>query len=242
MYTTLFLCQAALQGLLLGWLLRIWRSTGALAAAVLLLPQLGLVYDNLVTGLGSVVGLGQTLEALSWPRFWIHWLMGSWLIIVTGAVLRMAGVAWARSRWVMGGFCLLTIALMAHELPHFWTESLQPVCEKGLVRYSTVVSAANACFAGQVPVPSGGPPLAALTACLIVIAGGLVLWLRRAFPWMFAGALLMLVSASPPLMKLKLDNLGEICIAGGVIWALARFASRRTPRDTTPAAVQHPAG
>mgnify|MGYP000890747883 CR=1 FL=1 len=68
----------------------------------------------------------------------------------------MAGIPWARRRWSMGAFCLLTALLMIHDLPHFWTESLHPVCEKGLVRYSTAVSAAAVCFPGQMAVPSGG--------------------------------------------------------------------------------------
>ncbi len=241
MYTTLFWCQAAMQFILFWWLVRIWRTTGAAAAAVLIVPQFGLVYDNLMVAAGSDIGLGPLLEALSWPRFWIHWLMGAWLIIAAGAVLRMAGVRRAQSRWAMGGFCLLTVALMAYDLPHFWSETLYPVCEKGLVRYSTAVSPKDFCFPDQVAL-SGGPPIAAIMTCLVVIACGIVLWRARRFPWMFLGALLMFLSASPPLMRLKLDNFGEVLIAGGVIWAVAAFAPRRAPRDEAAAPVQRPAG
>jgi hypothetical protein len=109
------------------------------------------------------------------------------------------------------------------------------------VRYSTSVSPAGFCYPDQVPA-LGGAPLAAVTACVVVIAAGIVLWRRRAFPWMFLGGLLMLISAAPPLMRLKLDNFGEVLIAGGCIWAIDRFAPRRTSRDSTAAPVQPTAG
>ena len=64
MYTILFLCQAVLQAILLWWLMRIWRATGALAAAVLLVPQLGLVYDNLVVATGHAM-MGLSLGPVS---------------------------------------------------------------------------------------------------------------------------------------------------------------------------------
>jgi hypothetical protein len=58
-----------------------------------------------------------------------------------------------------------------------------------------------------------------------VIATGAILWIRRGFPWMCLGGSLMLISALPPFMKLKLDNFGEVLIAGGCIWALAHFSA-----------------
>ncbi|MFO1427804.1 MAG: hypothetical protein U1F11_12705 [Steroidobacteraceae bacterium] len=227
MYTTLFLAQALLQGLLLAWLVRIRRRTGAAAAAVLMLPQLGLVYDNLMVALGSFIGLGPLLEALSWPRFWTHWFCGSWLIIACGSILRLAGFDWARRRWVMGAFCLLTAALMLHDLPEFWSNRLYPVCQFDLVRYSTSVAADKFCLPDQLVV-KGEPPFAAIVTSFVVIGTGIVLLARRGFPWMLAGAVLMLLSATPPAMPYKLDNLGEVLIAGGCIWAIARFARDRT--------------
>lgn len=226
MYTALFYVQAALQLALLWWLLRIRRDTGAVAAAVLLVPVAGLIYDNMVVALGSTLGLGSTLQNLSWPRFWIHWLVGSWMIIVSGSILRLAGISWARQRHVMGGFCLLTAGLMACELPQFWHAQLFPVCEKGLIRYATAVSTDKFCLANQVVV-KGEVPLPSVITALVVMACGAVLLWRRRFAWMLIGGLLMFVSASPLLARFKLDNLGEVLIAGGCTWAIARFASVR---------------
>jgi hypothetical protein len=225
MYTALFLFQSLLQLLLLVWLVRIWKRTGLAVAAAMFIPQFGLFYDNGMVGIGSFVGIGETLEALSWPRFWIHWLFGTWLIILCGAVLRLAQFEWAQPRWVMGAFCALTAALMAYDLPHFWRESLYPVCELGLERYSTTVGPDRFCFPDQVATPRSAPPWPSIITCLVVIATGAILWIRRGFPWMCLGGSLMLISALPPFMKLKLDNFGEVLIAGGCIWALAHFSA-----------------
>jgi hypothetical protein len=228
MYTALFVVQGLLHAVLLGWLLQLWRSTGAPAALVLLLPELGLIYDNLMVAAGRYIGLGPLLTALSWPRFWLHWACGAWLIIAAGSILRSAGFRWAQQPLGMGLFCVLTVALMGVDLPRFWTASLHPVCEFGLVRESASVAAGKFCSPDQQVVPSVFP-LASLVTCLVVIASGALLLARRGFPWMLAGALLMLATALPPLQPLKLDNLGEVLIAAGMVWAIARFARVEGP-------------
>lgn len=237
MYTALFWIQTLLHVLLVVWLVRIYRQSGLLAAAVLIVPQAGLVWDNGVVAAGSLIGIGETLKALSWPRFWVHWIFGTWLIIGCGAILRLAGVRWAQTRAGMLAFCLLTAALMIYDLPHFFRDQLYPVCEKGLVRYSTVVTADRLCFEGQALTPRGAPPYPSIIACLVVIATGVVLLVRRRFIWMLLGGVVMLLSAAPPGMKLKLDNLGEVFITGGVIWALATLTRGRArqplSRDST---------
>ena len=228
MYSELFLFQGLVQLLLLVWLVRLWRETGLAVALLLILPQFGLVYDNVLVGLGSRIGLGDTLEALSWPRFWMHWFSGAWLIIASGAILRLAGIPWAQQRGVMVAFCALTAAMMVIDLPYFWSvRELYPVCEFDLVRYSVQVPADALCSPDQQPVPGQGAPIPQVVTCLVVIAAGAVLAIKRRFPWVLLGALAMFVSALPPLSRLKLDNFGEILIAGGCIWGIAHFAGGR---------------
>jgi hypothetical protein len=200
---------------------------------VLLLPEAGLIYDNLVVALGRYVGIGPLLTALSWPRFWGHWVFGGWLIIASGSVLRHAGLTTARGPLGMAAFCLLTSLLMLLDLPHFWTSSLHPVCELGLVRDSLSVSPDKFCLPGQQAVPATFPRTAAVT-CFTVILCGALLALRRGFPWMLLGGLLMLAVSLPAAKPLKLDNLGEVLIMGGLIWALARFAAQ-APRPEVQA-------
>jgi len=227
MFTTLFLIQAGVQLLLLFWLVHIYKATGLAVALALFIPQFGLFYDNFIVGIGRFVGIGDFLKAISWPRFWIHWLFGAWLIIACGAILRLAGFAWAQHKGVMVAFCALTASLMVLDLPYFWTTNLYPVCEFDLVRYSVQVPARMFCFPDQVVVPGQGAPIASVITCLVVIGTGFVVMVKRRFPWMFAGGLLMLISAMPPLSAWKLDNFGEILIAGGCIWGIAHFAGAR---------------
>lgn len=227
----MFLAQAGLQLMLLGWLVRIYRETGLAVALMLMIPQFGLFYDNLIVGIGSWIGIGPLLEAISWPRFWIHWLMGAWLIIASGAILRLAGFAWAQKKAVMGAFCGFTVFWMIWDIPYFFTKSLHPVCEFGLVRYSVQVAADKFCLSTQTVVPGDGPPWPQLATCFVVIAAGALLAFKRRFPWMMLGGILMFISATPPFAAIKLDNLGEVFIAGGCIWAIAHFSRgrRRAP-------------
>lgn len=235
MYSELFLVQTLLQAVLFVWLWRIWKSTGLLIAALLLVPQFGLVWDNLIVGVGRFVGFSPLLEALSWPRFWLHWLSGTWLIVGAGVALRLANFEFMRGVRALLLFCSLTVALIMFDLPHFWRDTLHPVCEFDLIRYSTAVSADNLCYPEQ-QVVRASPPLPSIITCFVVIISGAILMLRRRFPWMFAGGVLMLASAMPPLRNFKLDNFGEILIAAGCIAAIAHFSRGRVygryARDT----------
>lgn len=234
MYSELFLLQALLQAVLFIGVWRLWRRTGLLIAALLLAPQFGLVYDNLIVGLGRFIGFSPLLEAISWPRFWIHWVFGTWLIVAAGVALRLAGFEFMRETRPLLLFCSLTFALMLYDLPHFWSSQLYPVCEFDLIRYSTAVSANTLCFEGQQVVRSS-PPIPSILTCFVVIGCGALLMVKRKFPWMFLGGVLMLASAMPPLRNFKLDNFGEILIAGGCIYAIAHFSRGRRPGTLTRA-------
>jgi hypothetical protein len=234
MYSTVFLIYALLQAVLFVWLWRVWRGTGAAAALVLLAPQFFLSWDNLVVGAGRFIGFGELLTALSWPRFWAHWLCGGWLTIASGSILRLAGFEWAQRLSTMGAFCLIGTFGMIYDLPYFWTKDLMPVCEYDLIRYSVQVSPAGLCSPDQAVV-RGSPPIVSIITCLVVIGAGAVLAIRRGFPWMMLGGILMFISALPPFARYKLDNLGEVLISLGAIWAIVHFAGKRVDAHSVPA-------
>ncbi len=227
MYTALFFVYGLMQLGLFVWLLRIWRETREPVALLLILPQFFLVWDNWRVAAGPLLGFGDVLYWLTWPSFWIHWFAGCWLIIASGGILRLAGIEFAKPRLVMALFCLVAVALMLHDLPYFWTKDIYPVCEYDLIRYGGSVKEATRCFPDQALTAPGDFPLAPVVTCFVVIGSGLVLWVRRGFPWMFLGGLLMLISATPPVAKYKLDNLGEFLIKGGAFWALWQFTRDR---------------
>jgi len=232
MYSLMFLGFGLAQIALFVWLARVYLNTGATAAAVILFPQFFLIWDNLRVAAGIVIGFGDFLYTLTWPAFWAHWLSGCWLIIASGSILRLAGFEFARSRWVMGGFCLLATALVLHDLPLFWTKEIYPVCEFDLIRYSGSVTEANRCSPDQALV-AGEFPIAPVVTCFVVIGTGIALWVRRGFPWMAIGGIVMLLTAAvPALNRHRLDNLGEVFIKGGAIWAIWFLTRGRYSKDT----------
>ena len=237
MYSLMFAGFAVAQLALFVWLLQLTRTHQLAAGYVLLVPQFFLIWDNTRVALGILIGFGDFLYAITWPAFWAHWLSGCWLIIASGSILRLAGVAWAQSRWVNGGFCLLATALIIHDLPFFWTKEIYPVCEFDLIRYAGAVSETTRCTPDQALVRSE-LPLAPLVTCFVVILAGLVMWRKRAMPWMTIGGVVMLLTAAiPALNRHRLDNLGEVFIQGGAIvtlWLLMRRATPPVRADSTP--------
>jgi hypothetical protein len=247
MYSLRFLFFAIAQTALFVWAVRLWRETRAKPLAVILVPQFFLIWDNLRVASGIVIGFGEPLYWLTWPAFWAHWLTGCWLIIASGSILRLAGFEFAQTRIAMGAFCVVAAALVLHDLPLFWTKEIYPVCEYDLIRYSGSVTEANRCSPDQALV-QGEFPLAPVITCFIVIGTGIALWIRKGFPWMAIGGIVMLLTAAvPALNRHRLDNLGEVFIKGGAIlavWFLIRKAGAQAPRDQTPrdqAAHQTPA-
>ena len=233
----MFLGFAIAQTALFVWAVRLWRETGAKALAVILIPQFALIWDNLRVASGIVIGFGEPLYWLSWPAFWAHWLTGCWLIIASGSILRLAGLEFAQTRAAMGAFCVVTAALMLHDLPLFWTKEIYPVCEYDLIRYSGSVTEANRCSPDQALV-KGDIPIAPVVTCFVVIGTGIALWVRKGFPWMAIGGIVMLLTAAvPALNRHRLDNLGEVFIKGGsilAVWFLIRKAGAQAPSDRAP--------
>ncbi|MBM4191595.1 MAG: hypothetical protein FJ196_00765 [Gammaproteobacteria bacterium] len=237
MYSLMFLAFAIAQTALFVWAVRLWRETRAKPLVVILVPQFFLIWDNLRVASGIVIGFGGPLYWMTWPAFWVHWLSGCWLIIASGSILRLAGFEFVQNRAAMGVFCLATVALMLHELPLFWTKEIYPVCEYDLIRYSGSVTEANRCSPDQALV-KGEFPIAPVVTCFVVIGTGIALWIRRGFPWMAIGGIVMLLTAAVPILnRHRLDNLGEIFIEGGsilAVWFLIRKAGVKVQQDRVP--------
>ena len=79
-------------------ILRRYAAPGALIIAVL---SVGLVYDNGIVALGSSIGIGDTLERLSWPRFILH-------ALVTPVMIVRASIWLIDRLMISSGVCLRT--------------------------------------------------------------------------------------------------------------------------------------
>ena len=78
--------------------LRIMRRYAAPGALIIAMLSIGLVYDNGMIALGSFLGIGDTLEALSWPRFIMHALVTPVMIVAIIQIAVAGGVGWLSTR------------------------------------------------------------------------------------------------------------------------------------------------
>ncbi len=228
MLSALFFVFAVVHVIILVWTIRFWRATRSPTVLMAMMPLLLLWYDCLIIGLGRFIGPGELLEALSLPRFWAHWLLTPMWIIAAGGMLRLAGVGWAKPKWVMAGFCLLAVAMIAMEIPLFWTLELHPVCFADTVRYAQSVSANALCFEGQEVIRGSGPPPPPIVTNIVLLVAGIAIWIRCRWPWLTLAALVMFVAAAvpPSIASPAPGNFGEIVLALGIL-ATIRFLLAR---------------
>jgi hypothetical protein len=229
MLSYLFLAYALIHISLWLWGWRLWAGTGRpVSLLIVLVGGTLLFYDNFRIGIGRFIGPGDTLYALSVPAFAWHWSMLPLLVIAAGSVARQADLGWARNRLVMGAFCLVAVALSAHDIPKIFHMDLRVACLADTVRYTTNVSALQLCNPGDQPYTSGAEAaLVAIITNVIVLAVGIALWVSRKWPWLAVGSAAMFVAAgafarSP--WSLPIANFGEICITSGFIITCAHFA------------------
>jgi len=189
----------------------------------------GLVYENLILGLGGMIGYGETLKTLNTPRFISHALFTPMLIVYAIGMARMAGLRWAQSRAWHIAFCVLATGLIAFG-------AFQDIVNLKLVPYeagSQVLGYRNDFALLK------GPPIPAVSAILVVmVVGGLLLW-RRRWVWLLAGGVVMLVGAMLMLRFPLGGNLGELALGLAIVatYLAAERGALRAPRtsQTAPA-------
>lgn len=229
-----------------GW--RLWARTGRpVSLAIVLIGGTLLFYDNFRIGIGRFIGEGELLYAMSVPAFAWHWSLLPLLVIAAGSVARLADLSWARSKLVMGAFCVVAVALSIHDIPKIFDMQLVSACLEDTVRYSTQRSAAQLCNPTDPVVTSGADAATvAIATNVIVLLVGIALWIQRRWPWLAIGSGLMFVAAgafarSP--WSLPISNFGEICITLGFIVTCAHFARLKqgSPRKAPAVAVRQAA-
>lgn len=228
MYLSVFVATGIAQSVLFLWTFLLWRDTRIAALGITLPPVFFFAWDDFRIAVSPFIGLGDTLYWLTWPGYWAHWLLGSWLLIASVSVLRLAGLDIFQARWVMGGCCLVAVGLTLHDLPQFWTRDLHPVCDLEIMRYGISVNEGNRCFASQPLVP-GNIPITPVMACLIALGSGIVLWARRKIPWLAIGSIVMLITALPAFSRHGLEYLGEALIEAGLVASI--WVMIRKPKD-----------
>jgi hypothetical protein len=199
----------------------LWRRRPSLGALVLALPILALVWDNAVVGLGSSIGEGPLLTALTYPRFAGHALLTPVWIVTALEFARRGGIPWARGRaariwaWSLYGAMAALGVLSAIVLLR-----LEPVRKGGLVYYTN---------AGGLP----GPPIPAIVMVMAVLVVGMLLLKRTGWPWMLVGGTLMLFAAAVParIVGFWLSNTGEVALGLALVFT-ERFLQSREGMHT----------
>jgi hypothetical protein len=224
MLSLLFLIMAAMHVIILIWAVSLCRQTRSPVAVMAMLPLLMLWYDCLIIGVGRWLGPGELLYMLSMPRYWAHWVLTPMWIIAAGGLMRHAGVRWVRPRPVMAAFCVLAVAMVALEVPLFWTLEVHPACYLDTVRYAQSIAANAVCSPDQALVRGAGPPIPAIVTNLVLMIAGIALWRTLGWPYLALGAVGMFLAAALPVSIVgpAVGNMGEIVLAIAVLLTVSR--------------------
>ncbi|WP_306362296.1 hypothetical protein [Nocardia sp. CC227C] len=181
----------------LGCVVALWAGSGAASASrwPLTLLGLGLAYDSAVFGLGSALGEGAALHALSVGRYVGHAVLTPLLLV--WAVERVLGL---RRRWAW----TLAVALMG------W----------GVLRDVVALRLVPRAFADTlryVPAAPHGPPWPVLVVIAVLLAAAIVLWRREKRPALLIAAVILVAASAAAFDLPPLGNAGEAVLFAAVV-------------------------
>jgi hypothetical protein len=175
MSTLLYPAYALAYVVLLAWGALLLARHRHASTAIVLLVVVGVFWDNLVLTLGGILGAGDLLLVLSWPRFILHQLVLPWLVYAAWSMADQAGHGWASRRWARPMAIGLALALMAAgAATRLLGVTLEPEVLDGVVRY--------------VAVGIKGPPLVSIVSIGFVGIAGVRFW-RHGWPWITVAAI-----------------------------------------------------
>lgn len=242
MYSLLMLPLVVANTLLVIWLARAWYRHRDWLLLMTLLPAMALPYDTAIVMLGSSIGEGDLLRVLSAPRLNSLYLTAPLLMIIAGGIARRADFNWAQSTWVMGGLCALALGFIVYDAPRIYKfPTLYPACFEDTLRYVASVKPGQACTPGQAGIDVGASvPWAGLAGMLCMLIVGVLLWVRRGWPWLALGCAASFIVLSLPNTAIGplATFFGDFLSIGPVVWTAIHFSkwvsdsNRLTPRFT----------
>ena len=224
-----YLAVAVVDFIVLIWAARLcvrYRTNGLIFAS---LPLTLLWYDNFTIGIGSMLGEGDLLIAMNNVRFVAHYVGLPMVFIGLGAMAREAGFGWARTKWAMGGFCLVATYFIAHDLWLFAHATLYPSCFADVLRYTTHIAEYTACSPdAEIGVGTRIMPFPAITLTVMQIAFGIYLWIKIGWKWLVIGSVLSMGFFAVPYGPTGgiFSNIGEPIISSVIIATAAHIARR----------------
>lgn len=229
MFSIAYLLIALVDIAVLIWAARLclrYRTNGLIFASF---PLLLVWFDNVVIGLGSMLGEGSLLMGMNAVRFVAHFISLPMSFIAIGAMAREAEFQWAQPKWVMGLFCALTTFFILYDLWQFSSATLYPACFADTLRYTTNITEFTACSpaadigAGKLIAPT---PAIMLTVAVIVF--GICLWITIGWRWLAIFAIGSMAFFAVPLGPTGgiLANVGEPIFVGAIVATAAHIARR----------------
>ena len=173
------------------------------ATVPLILVTAGLVYDNTMLALGGSLGLGQQLEQLSIPRYFMH-AVSTPLLLLTGlGLVQRSGLRWSHANAAKVRAILVILALVGLG---FWGDmvnlQLEPQTEGGITSYGNANSV----------------PIAPIVTIVLLIGAAVIVWRRGGGIWFLLGALVQLGSAFVGDALVFAGNFGELALLAGLVW------------------------
>ena len=215
-YTLAYFLYAAAQAALAVWAFALWRKDRTIGAFAVLLPIAAVVYDNLIIAMGSFIGEGALLEALTIPRFVGHAIFTpSWIIASIYLALRAGAFTRFRKPVLIGGWVLWASMVAIGLFNEVISFAGEFVAEGDVVYYTNV---------GRVITP---PPPSLAMLIVVLICGIAVMWKTR-WPWMLLGALTVFASQAVrgDAAAFVLINSTEVMLSAALCATLA-FIMRR---------------
>lgn len=195
--------------------LRLRRPSGLRYAPIAVLVLGGLIYDNVVLGLGGLLGRGDLLRALSVPRYWIHAIGTPLLILLVLEIGERCGLSWAKRR--RGAWVVLAFVLIGFGLGHDgFGQKLQFTTDGGTARYANDAVT--------------GPPTSAIAVIIIVLAVAVMIWQHGYSSMMAVCSLIMLVGAAVGATVPLIGNLAECSFVVALLAGMQAAAGLRPNR------------
>jgi hypothetical protein len=183
---------------------------------VLLLVTFGLIYDNLVLSMGSIIGKGPFLEGLNGMRYWFHAFFTPLLILFSATAVRKTGIHWLKERTGLILTGAFTLAMVIAELiQNTLGLKLEPARNYGVLSYEST--------------SSHGPPIMIIGVTVALLIAGVILWKKLKWKWMAVGVILMGIGSAVPIpIDSDAATNGFELILLISLWATKAFLDKRS--------------
>ena len=183
-YSISYLILALIEWILIGWSIYLWRKFKSPAMIVLPILLASLSYDNVVLGIGNLVGEGSLLKNLSVGRFFLHDVVIPFFVPIGVELAHRASSTWA-NRWIRILSWVLAFGLAGVNISdNFMGLDLVPIQFLGTLRYVLVLN---------------GPPIITILVTLLTVLIGLGLWVHLKWSGLFLGSAIALLGNAIPL-------------------------------------------